>query len=121
MLKLVLPLPPKVLQPNRARGTHWGTRSRAVKKYRSDAGLAAKALGDCGFPWPRVKVFLAFYFAENRKRDQDNFIAAMKSAFDGLADAGVVENDTDLTPMPPKFFVDKNDPRVELMLVRCDR
>jgi len=69
-------------------------------------------------PWPRVEVRPIFYCRDSRRRDRDNLGASLKSAYDGLADAGLLTNDYYLIPMPPEVLVDRKDPRVELIINR---
>ncbi|MFA5186672.1 MAG: hypothetical protein WC551_09370 [Patescibacteria group bacterium] len=61
-----------------------------------------------------------FYYATNRRRDQDNATAALKAAYDGIVDSGLVGDD-DIRHMrrdSPEFAIDKDHPRVELTIVR---
>lgn len=115
MLWITLPLPPKELSPN-AR-VHWRAKASKVKSYREaakiEAMVAAHETGmDKPFSWVRIKA--TFYHTQNRGRDADNALASLKSAFDGLADAGIVTNDRKITHEPVEFRVDREDPRVEL-------
>jgi len=93
-LSIWIGLPPRVLHPN-AR-THWAAKARAVKRYRLDCRLSAMASlppDRTGFPWPVARVKADFYFSTVRQRDEDNLLASLKAAFDGLQDAGIVAND----------------------------
>ncbi len=90
---MTLPLPPKVLSPN-AR-CHWGVKSRAVKAYRWAARLIAMSQWDSTRdPLGEADIVCVFHFKDKRRRDRDNLLASMKSAFDGIADAGVVSDDS---------------------------
>jgi crossover junction endodeoxyribonuclease RusA len=92
---MTLPLPPKVLSPN-ARA-HWGTKSRAVKAYRWAARIVAMSEWDSTRdPLGEADIVCVFHFGvkDKTRRDRDNLLASMKSAFDGIADAGVVANDS---------------------------
>jgi len=114
-LIVTLPLPPRELSPN-AR-CNWQCKMRLTKKYRGDAYLAARdamVRSRLRFPFPAAVVQSVLYFAVRRRRDKDNYQASLKAAFDGLVDAGVLGDDSQLTPMPPRFEVDVGDPRVEL-------
>lgn len=108
---ITLPLPHKSLSPN-AR-CHWRAKAKAVKSYRAQAGLEVMA-ETCGekWKWPTATVQCTFYFKDARKRDKDNLLASMKSAFDGLEDAGLVANDNDFTHLPVRIEKDKINPRV---------
>lgn len=82
--QVVLPWPPKVLSPN-AR-PHWAARSKAAKDYRYRCFLGAKQVGLIA-PAGKVLLVLEFLPPDNRRRDDDNLLAAFKSGRDGLAAA----------------------------------
>lgn len=116
--RITLPLPSKWLKPNTTVGTMDGrmAKSKATKKYREAAMLAARA-ADCRFgPVKHAEVQCFFYFKDARSRDKDNCLASMKAAFDGIADAGWVADDADMTHMPVKINKDKDRPRVEVVV-----
>lgn len=81
-----LPWPPKELSPN-AR-VHWSVRARATKAFREQAYWLAKAssLPRVAFDGP-IAFRVEFQPPDKRHRDDDNIIAAFKSARDGIADA----------------------------------
>jgi crossover junction endodeoxyribonuclease RusA len=111
---ITLPLPHKDLSPN-AR-VHWSKKHSQRKKQRNTAGVIAYSseLGQAKLT--RAKVQATFYHTERRNRDGDNFLAMLKGAFDGLADAGVVANDSGFVHMPVRFEIDKDNPRVEVTI-----
>lgn len=85
MNKITLPWPPKQLNPN-AR-VHWSKKARVGKKYRRECYILAKQ-EDVELPkTDKLHLFVDFYQPDHRNRDQDNMEAAMKSAYDGIADA----------------------------------
>jgi crossover junction endodeoxyribonuclease RusA len=116
-LTIELPLPPRELSPN-WRG-HWARKSKATKALRKEAAWLASLeqggeLGG-GFDrreWKSAVVLLKFYFKDKRRRDRDNLLASCKAIFDGLADAGVVDNDAAFGYLPVLTGVDKANPRV---------
>lgn len=69
---------------------------------------------------PRKKrVFLDItWYCKNRKRDPDNIAAAVKFIWDGLVEAGVIENDgwKENAGWSNRFKVDKDNPRVEVRI-----
>lgn len=79
--------PDKSLSPN-AR-VHWGALSRAKKKAKDDAFWAAKYVIPKGFKHTgdRLSFVVTAYPPDKRARDDDNIVAQMKSARDGIADA----------------------------------
>lgn len=110
-ITITLPLPPKELSPN-AR-VHWAGKARKVKYYRGRAWAESLAVqGRRTRKWKRATVQATFYHRDKRRRDKDNLLASLKSAFDGIADADVVENDAGLTHLPVECEVDKSNPRV---------
>ena len=119
---VILPLPAKVLQPNCTIGSIGGRmmKASASKRYRR---LACEAVQDEQIesaPWSVVGVKATFYFKNKIPRDQDNAVASIKAAYDGIVDSGLVSND-DYAHMKremPEFFVDKENPRVTLEITR---
>lgn len=119
---IVLPLPAKVLQPNCTVGTFGGRmmKASATKRYRRLAREAIEAEQIDTMPWGQVCVEAAFHHATDRKRDQDNAMGALKAAYDGIVDSGLVVND-DYEHMKrgsPTFAIDRVTPRVVLTITR---
>jgi len=111
---LVLSLPSPALSPNcRA---HYMTKARAVKAYREEARIQAlKAIRVTRRPAPKMveaKVGATFFFALERRRDPDNLLASIKSAFDGIVDSGMLADDNKLTHLPAQIGVDRYYPRL---------
>ena len=93
-----LPLPSPKLSPN-AR-VHWGAKSKAVSRARRDSAIVAASVKHPTCPWKSATLQYVFTFRENRNRDEDNLISQCKAYQDGIADAGIVENDYQLTLLP---------------------
>ena len=112
---VTISLPAKALWPNQ-RG-HVMVYRRCAKRYRAEAGWAARiewrSMGS-GASWKEAKVRPVFYWPDKRSRDKDNALAAIKSALDGLQDAGVIVDDAGLRPQEPVFMVDRERPRLVL-------
>lgn len=119
---IVLPLPPKVLQPNCTIATPGGRfmKAAATKRCRKIARIAAEDEYIDSAPWLLVKVWPMFYFKVNRRRDVGNAIASLKAYEDGVIDAGLVPDDeiSYWKLQPPEFLIDKKNPRVELRIER---
>lgn len=97
-LTIDLPLPPEVIHPNgRTRSYH--KRARLLKAARGWANMAARCVSADGLPWDRATV--QAYFTLPRKRDGDGLNAWLKPYLDGLQDAGIVQNDSGVTLLPP--------------------
>lgn len=119
---IILPLPPACLSPNRPPGSR-GSRMRkaaASKRYRRLAREATAAQRIDSGPWQRATVQAAFFHAQARRRDDVNHLAMLKPAYDGIVDAGLlVDDDSEhLTTLPARFAVDREYPRVELLVTR---
>lgn len=77
-----LPFPHSDLMPNKK--THWGKKSKIAEKAKYDAWLLSKKLhGRTG----KYGLACIFLMPDNVNRDTDNLVAAMKPAFDGMAEA----------------------------------
>lgn len=116
-IRITLPPPAKCLSPN-AR-SHYMMKANATKAYRCDTAYKARAaLGRAKPPkWKRATVQLTFRVLTNRRRDADNALASMKAAFDGLRDAGVIEDDSGLVHLPVQWEVDRSRmPVVEVVV-----
>lgn len=114
-ITITIPLPPKECRPNGSHG-HWAQKAKAKKAYRRKVHLITlEAIGK-GIPerWVKAKVNIKAYFKTARHLDPDNLVASLKSALDGIADAGVVANDKGLWPERPEIYKDAKNPRIEL-------
>lgn len=116
-ITIILPLPDKCLSPN-AR-VHWAKKAKAAKSARFEACFEMKRVaGRIELTWRKATYRARFYFKDARRRDADNAIASIKSALDGVADAGLVVNDSGLWPERPEFHVDKENPRLEITFTK---
>jgi crossover junction endodeoxyribonuclease RusA len=100
-IEIEMPLPDRRLSPN-AR-THWRSKAQATKHLRELArGLAvcAKGLTCETLPMHQALCRITYRVADRRRRDRDNLLAMLKAAFDGIADAGIVGDDADITYAP---------------------
>ena len=121
-ITITLRLPDSELWPN-AR-VHHMAKATVVKAYRMLAG--AMALEEwlplrLREPWSEVSVLYHFYWPDRRKRDKDNALSAMKAGGDGIADAGIVADDSQITYPPVIFDVDRDNPRVEVTITKLPR
>ena len=95
---LALPFPDKVLWPN-GRG-HWSAKSRAFKKHKRWAYIAALAVRP---PWvgaytPPIQLHYRVTPKTAHAIDADNAVAAMKAYQDGIALALGVDDSTFAVP-----------------------
>lgn len=121
-ITITVPVPAEALWPNKR--PHWATKARAVKKSRCVAHLASMhAMQESGIyqkpKWTMAKAAITIYMRTAHKPDRDNVIAALKSTFDGIADAGIIANDAGLIPLPPTVLKDAKSPRVEITVTPC--
>lgn len=84
MQEIVLPWPPKELNPNKR--LHWAILAKSKKNYRSACFYIAKQTNP-NVDKQKVNLTITFYKPDKRHRDLDNMLASMKSGLDGLADA----------------------------------
>lgn len=115
-LTLVLPIPNKILSPN-AR-PHWAAKAKAVKAHRRDAWLLACGSIFHNSIWEKATIRYTFYWPTKAKRDDDNAVAMCKAYRDGIADAGVVVNDSAFSTLPPVMLHDKKNPRLEIQITK---
>jgi len=120
---IILPLPVKVLSPNCAVATPGGrfTKAAAIKRYRKLAQEAIEAESIETKPWGKVTVAAKFFFPTKHRRDQDNAVASLKAAYDGIVDSGLVIDDDyeHMERRMPLFLFDSLYPRVELTIRKC--
>jgi Holliday junction resolvase RusA-like endonuclease len=125
-IRVELPLPPQVLSPNKR--PHWRTKAAAVSQYRGVAKIAAmiavgtdrKAFEAAQFPWGCATAQVHWFHA-GIQPDRDNVLSSLKSAFDGIADSGVIGNDRELIHLPVQFYkVSKDEQGVIITVTKSD-
>lgn len=103
------------IQANR---THWSKGSQS-KKLETEY-VAMELLGkENTIPYP---LFIQFsWYCKNKRKDPDN-IANKKSILDGMQKAGFIENDgwKQICGFCDRFYVDKENPRVEVDIYSGD-
>lgn len=91
----------------------------AAKKQRR---LARQATEDAarGMAWEKATVKVIFYHKTIRRRDDVNHLAMLKSAYDGVVEAGLLPDDDSkhLRTEGAEFKLDKEWPRVEMVFTR---
>ena len=123
-ITITIPLPDRKLQPNNPPGSKHGriAKSVAAKKYRELTMIRTLEAGGAMRRWHHAECKATFYFDTNRRRDFRNFEYALKPAYDGLVDAGLILDDNSkvLSHKPTVFAYDKANPRVVLEIERID-
>ncbi len=117
---IILPLPSPYLSPNKPPASRGG-RIKKAQIARKQRKLACKMTKDTMVetaPWEKATIQAHFFHRQKRRRDDVNFLAMLKSAYDGIVDAGLlVDDDSDhLATLTPIFSIDKESPRVELTI-----
>lgn len=69
---------------------HWAKRHRITSELRLIGKAKARPIPPLG----RCRVTLVWYVNDRRRRDEDNPMPTLKALADGVADAGVVTDDT---------------------------
>lgn len=103
MITVTIPIPPRSLHPN-ARPHHM-QKHREKAAYRRTVCLTAlEAIGGRSRSplYVSANTLATFYLHSSRRRDNDNLAAWLKTAWDGLKDAGIFIDDDKLTHLPPK-------------------
>lgn len=116
-ITITVAIPPRILSPN-SRG-HWAKKAKATKATRSAAFWAAKEVLEGPPPgWMKAACRVHAFFPDARRRDSDNLLATCKAVFDGIADAGIIVNDSALWNDRPVFNIDRKNPRLEITITQ---
>lgn len=119
-IRLVVSFPDPMLFPNRP--GHWSKKSKLASVQKSEAALVALSelnrLGVDAPRWQEADVYITAFKRSRRTIDRDNFMNAMKRAWDGFEKAGVIENDSGFHYHSVQWEVDPKNPRVEILIRR---
>ena len=115
---ITLPEPPKELNPNGRH--HWRAKLRPKQQYRETAKWCGMEMVGDREPVEAAEVWITYYHRTANHRDRDNILASLKPAIDGLVDAGLLADDSDLTYRPIRRETDKGNPRVEVTIEAVD-
>jgi len=116
-ITITLPIPARKLSPN-AR-VHWAEKAKLTRAARKAAYFAAiEAWNLRGKPpgWLKARLEVKAFFKTLNFPDPGNFMASLKSSEDGIADAGIINNDKGLWPERPTFEKDASNPRIEITI-----
>lgn len=120
-IRIILPLPPRILSPNCPIASFRGRmmRAAAAKKQKR---IAKESAEDAmrGERWQKASVKAVFYCKTKRRRDSLNFLSELKASIDGIVEAGLIPDDDSehLLVDGAEFRIDKEWPRVELIFTR---
>lgn len=123
-MRIILPIPHRLLSPNH---TPWGrrglmARAHLTKTHRQKARLTTQDAITThtlhtGEPLPTYTGYtLHFYHSVRRRRDDDNLSASCKAYRDGIADALGIDDHWLRLLSPPTQNIDKANPRLEIIL-----
>lgn len=112
---LVLPLPPRALHPNSR--PCWQAKAAAKSKYRETCAMIAALDLRFGSELEHVReATIQLRYFVKRRNDPDNLIAWAKVAIDSLKVARVLADDDRVSYPPVEQFVDRDNPRLELVI-----
>ena len=127
-ITLRLPWPPRELSPNVARRLHWAKKAAAAKTYREQCGWEAR-LSPSALLHPTRRMLTSpvlatttFYVKDKIRRDIDNLMASIKPLWDGIVDAGILQDDSHkhLRHAEPQLVVG-DEKYVEVTLMGLER
>ena len=101
---------------------HWRAKMTPKKLQRELAFLSAKqSMEHLPRPpkWKLAEVQTTWYVA--RTNDQDNLLSWAKGTWDGIADAGVVDNDRGFVFLPPVQVTGTKEKERRLVIVVTER
>jgi len=90
-----LPLPPTACHSNSR--VHWTERATANSVMRQWACYRARAITDREPRWRTATITVQAHYDDRRRRDNDGLLASLKSAIDGIVDAGILHDDDAIT------------------------
>lgn len=110
---LINAAPPESL--NKQERMHWGERRRVRQRWKDEAAVAWLNAGRPRFHRPAVQYRV--YYATHRRRDPDNVVASLKPVMDGLKGKAFADDHSGVvTILPPVIGVDRERPRVEIVI-----
>jgi len=121
VIKITVPIPQR--DPNK-RKSHWSQQQKIAAADRGVGKIACiDAINRSGLKpgqlnWERARIDVRWIHPTKRFRDTQNIIDALKHVVDGFQDAGLIRDDSGISFGPVEKATDKNDPRVELVVVR---
>jgi crossover junction endodeoxyribonuclease RusA len=84
---------PFTTAPNLNDRKHYMVKAKIVREWRGATSILGRSLRIPACE--RIKVELHYVPAQERRRDPDNLVSALKPCCDGLVDAGIVPDDTE--------------------------
>lgn len=117
-VRVCLPVPPIELSKNgRVHRIVW---NRLFQQYKQVATNRLRELMDWqGYGWNcPVQVTVRWYAKTRRFPDQDNGIARLAPYCDAAQAAGLIVDDCQIRGISIEFFVDRENPRVEIVFER---
>ena len=121
-MKVITKIPSASLSPNSR--SHWRVKHKASKAIKRSTALGVRiALALDGkpedLPWHEVELQATYYHKCKRRRDPDNLVALLKYPIDGLVLGGLLIDDDMITIKPVNRLIDKDNPRLEMVITRA--
>ena len=119
-MTITIPIPPRILSPNVTIGSIGGrmAKATAIKKQRELARLVTLEALNGEKPMLKIAhIYITWFSKTAREIDRDNLQGILKSTFDGMADAGLFDNDKGLVYWPIERNKDAKNPRVEIEIM----
>ena len=121
-MKVITKIPSASLSPNSR--SHWRVKHKASKAIKRSTALGVRiALALDGkpedLPWHEVELQATYYHKCKRRRDPDNLVALLKYPIDGLVLGGLLIDDDMITLKPVNRLIDKDNPRLEMVITRA--
>lgn len=127
LINLCMALPNKNLYPNRSKGVHWAALNK-FKKIEFSEGYYSTlnyirycTNNNINIDWIhkkniKLELIIMAYFSTNRKRDQDNFLAALKSKIDGIFNALNIDDSAIKRTIIEEFQINRLKPHVQFII-----
>lgn len=118
MIKLTIPgeLPGtnEIIDAAKLKAKKYQAYSQMKETYTDTVAWIAKGYG----PFDRIDIII-IWVCKNQKRDKDNISGGIKFILDGLKKSGMIKNDgwKQIGDIAHKFDIDKNNPRIEILII----
>lgn len=120
MTELILTIPgrlPGMNEYQNACRSHWASGAMMKSDAQQICELSMAKARRSKAHFDRADIAITWY-EKNKRRDKDNISFGRKFIFDALQSMGILENDgwKQIRRITEQFEVDKNNPRIEILL-----
>ncbi|MFI4861752.1 MAG: hypothetical protein ACIAXF_13860 [Phycisphaerales bacterium JB063] len=113
-LTITIPWPAKQLDSNKR--YHWRAKLKPKKEARQRAWAECVRQPGHAMRLVSVRVDVVAYHKTRNFRDRQNIISILKHSIDGIQDAEVIVDDSELSWGPVRREKDASNPRIEITL-----